>query len=231
MPASQQPALINTPIAASWQGLSSRDMPCTARCSCITVRWGFDTTCCTTSRSSASRAPSPEPWKTAGVTAAADVVCVAAEVLTRSLPLPWPSSLLLSAATSLRLPAAAEAHVLLLLLPLLLLCLRFALFTTIPWPRRLLLVTAPCWCCRGPSAAVLILPVLTAAMLPRSFGAYTPFSTSCCHANRASLKLGSAGGLTLLFHLGQDDVEEQKRVLSAALCVDDVFKPRPQVAP
>lgn len=51
------------------------------------------------------------------------------------------------------------------------------------------------------AGAVLSLPLLTAAMLPRSLGAYTPRSRSRCHASRASMKLGSVGRLTLLFHL------------------------------
>ena len=51
------------------------------------------------------------------------------------------------------------------------------------------------------AGAVLSLPLLTAVMLPRSFGEYTPRSRSCCHSCSASMKLGSVGRFTLLFHL------------------------------
>jgi hypothetical protein len=50
-------------------------------------------------------------------------------------------------------------------------------------------------------AALALLPLLTAAMLPRSFGAYMPRSRACCQAAKASVKVTSLGSLTLLSHL------------------------------
>lgn len=69
--ASQKPARTRMPIDASCQGLSRREMDCTARCSCMRIRCGLATRYLTTMASRACSAFSPEPWNTAGVTAAA----------------------------------------------------------------------------------------------------------------------------------------------------------------
>jgi hypothetical protein len=180
--ASQKPARTRMPIAASWQGLSRREMDCTALCSCMRVRCGLATKCLTTIPSRACSAFSPEPWKTAGV--------IAAEVTL---------SLLLGPRLT-RMPDVPAAAVLLLLVMAVVVWLHACPHAAEVRPRGLLALDPAG---RLAPAAVCTLPLLTVLMLPSSFGAKTPLSTSLCQLARASGKAGSVGRLTQASHLGR----------------------------